>query len=90
MADEEAAAEESGSQAEHGEGTAGLPTVDIEYVDSLPGGRKAMLLEGEGRSAWVFVRGHVSPEAGSDMLADMRHAVSSGLWRQNWQPRHPS
>lgn len=60
--------------------------IDMHYVESLPGGRAVMALEEEGRFAWFVVRGHVSPQARTEMLSDLRHIVGSGLWVQNWQP----
>lgn len=60
--------------------------VDMEYVDSLPGGRVAMPIERKGKFVWLIVRGHVSPEARHEMVTDLNHIVRSGLWQQNWQP----
>lgn len=62
------------------------PQVAMEYVDSLPHGRVVMPVEREGSFTWLIVRGHISPQARTEMLANLRHIVGSGLWRQDWQP----
>lgn len=62
------------------------PDVAMEYVDRLPGGRAVMPMEREGSFTWLVVRGHISPQARTEMLGDLRHIVRSGLWVQNWQP----
>jgi len=62
------------------------PDVAMEYVDRLPGGRVVMPVEREGAFTWLVVRGHISPQARSEMLTDLRHIVGSGLWTQNWEP----
>jgi hypothetical protein len=60
--------------------------VPIELVDSLPGGRVVMPVERNGKFAWLVVHGHISPQARSEMAADLDYIIRSGLWRQNWQP----
>ncbi len=63
--------------------------IDIQFVDSLPGGRAVMPLERKGKFVWLAVRGHVSPQARDEMTADLTHILRSGLWQQNWQPPRP-
>ena len=60
--------------------------VDMEYVDSLPGGRAVMAVEAKGCFTWLVVRGHVSQQARDEMVSDLNHIVGKGLWRQDWQP----
>jgi hypothetical protein len=60
--------------------------ISIEYVDSLPGGRVVMPVERDGAFGWLVVEGHVSRQAGAEMVADLGHIIHTGLWRQNWQP----
>lgn len=89
MADQHAGAEgeePEGGQADNGDSQAPQqPDVAIEYVDSLPGGRVVLPLEDEGTFTWLVVRGHISPQARTEMLNDLRHIVRSGLWTQNWE-----
>lgn len=60
--------------------------VDMEFVRALPGGKVMMPIERDGRLIWLVVKGHVTPQARTEFLADVNHMVRSGLWRQNWQP----
>ena len=81
MADEDAPAEDSTPA------DAQILSVDMEYVDSLPGGKVVMGLEvKDGRYTWLVVRGEVTPQARAELLACLNHIVQSGLWGQNWQP----
>lgn len=63
--------------------------VEMEFVDSLPGGRSAMALERDGRLLWLVVKGDVTDQARVDLLAEMNHMVCSGLWRQDWPTPQP-
>ena len=60
--------------------------VDMEFVDSLPGGKVVIPVERKGKFVWLTVKGHVSPQARQEMIASLNHIVRSGLWTQNWQP----
>lgn len=64
--------------------------IDIQFVDSLPGGRAVMSLECDGTFVWLVARKHMSPEARQEMLNSLRHIVRSGLWQQNWPPQAKS
>jgi len=63
--------------------------VEIHFVDSLPGGRAVMPVERDGKFAWLAVHGAISPQAAGEMVADLNYIISTGLWRQNWQPPKP-
>ncbi|WP_055534842.1 hypothetical protein [Streptomyces graminilatus] len=81
MADEDAPAEDSTLV------DAQVLGVEMEYVDSLPGGKVVMgLEEKDNRFTWLVVRGAITPQARVELLAELNHAVSNGLWEQNWQP----
>ncbi|MGW5736954.1 MULTISPECIES: hypothetical protein [Streptomyces] len=47
-----------------------------------------MPVEREGKFAWLVVRGHISPQAAREMVADLNYIIISGLWRQNWPKPH--
>ncbi|WP_327403879.1 hypothetical protein OG194_29860 [Streptomyces sp. NBC_01288] len=91
MADDDAAARQFGN-ADRPEAVS-PPTphmqIDIHYVDSLPVGRAVMPVETEGHFAWLVVHGHISHQAGQEMVAELNHIVRSGLWCQNWRPPQP-
>lgn len=59
---------------------------DMEFVDALPGGKAVMALEEKGKLTLCLVRGHVSPQARNEMVADLNSIVRSGLWPQHGQP----
>lgn len=81
MADEDAPEEDNTPVDAH------VLDVDMEYVDSLPGGKVVMGLEKkDDRFTWLVVRGEITPQARAELLADLNHIVRSGLWEQNWQP----
>lgn len=63
--------------------------VEIQFVDSLPGGRAVMPVERDGKFAWLAVRGHISRQAAREMVADLTYIISSGLWLQNWPTPKP-
>jgi hypothetical protein len=90
MADEGATAgetpEDQSGPAEPSGGDTRVPRVDMEYVDSLPGGRVILPLEADGDLMWLVVRGHVSPQARREFLRVARHMVQHGLWQPRWQP----
>lgn len=87
MADDDATAGENGrAEDEPVHPSAPQFEIDMHFVDSLPGGRVVMPVEEKGRFGWLVVQGHVTPQARSEMLSDLRHMVRSGLWRQDWQP----
>lgn len=91
MADDDATADENGraEDAEPVQPPAPQFEIEMHFVDSLPGGRAVMPVEEQGRFGWLVVQGHVTPQARSEMLSDLRHIVQSGLWRQDWQPPAP-
>lgn len=45
-----------------------------------------MPLERRGKFVWLVVRGHISSQARTEMVATLNHIVGAGLWQQNWQP----
>ncbi|MEI5102590.1 hypothetical protein RB200_33880 [Streptomyces sp. PmtG] len=63
-----------------------LAMFDMEFVDSLPGGRAVIPVESQGRFTWLVVRGHVSEQARQEFVREIQHIVGRGLWRQNWPP----
>lgn len=44
-----------------------------------------MPIEERGTFVWLFAEGHVSRQAGREMIEGLRHIVRHGLWTQNWQ-----
>ncbi|MFP8959991.1 hypothetical protein ACLIYP_05375 [Streptomyces nanhaiensis] len=58
--------------------------VEVEVVDTLPGGQPTMVLEEKGRIRFLILKGAPIEEIGRSLQGDMQHEIDSGLWDQHW------
>lgn len=65
---------------------AGIPEVDIEFVDRLPGGRVVMPVEQENRITWLVVKKNMTRQARDEMVEGFQLMIHNRLWEQRWKP----
>lgn len=70
---------------EHDAGDDGVH-IDIEFVDSLPGGILCQPITAPGRWTMLVVKGEMSDGLAAQMEHQFRAAVRLGLWRQGPWP----
>jgi hypothetical protein len=58
--------------------------IQVELVDSLPGGRAVVGVEQHGRFVWLADRHHVSEQARDEFAEQLQRIVRERWWVQNW------
>lgn len=60
------------------------PTARMEFVDSLPGGRRVYPVETDGEIVWLVLRGEMNEALMNEFNEYFALITNSGLWSQNW------
>lgn len=63
------------------------PTARMEFVDSLPGGRRVYPVETDGQIVWLVLRGEMNEALMAEINEYFALITNSGLWSQNWGGR---
>ncbi|MEU1496112.1 hypothetical protein [Streptomyces sp. NPDC005732] len=84
MVDDDAAAEENGTDPEAYPNSP-QEDFDIRPMGALPGGKSLVFFESDGGLGLAVDEHQVPPKVQADLRQGLGHIIRSGLWRQNWQ-----